>query len=129
MYISCDICKYSELYSYYSKKYYCRNPKTHRCGDFPMEECCPYGELDQNEYDRKYKPRKNNINVSKALVNQGLKKIISDIESKSIDEIADEIRQLSVEVNLYREPYKCETCAKKECKSYANGSRDCALWE
>lgn len=40
-----------------------------------------------------------------------------------------EINELQDKITSYREPYKCETCAVKECDVYALGCRDCSGWK
>lgn len=126
--ISCDICKYGELHDYLDR-YYCRNPEHYRCGDFPKVENYHYGEISKSKYHNKYKVSKNLDNVSKKLVNEGLDKILFGIKLKSIDDIAQEIKQLSDNIISYRDPNKCETCAKEYCENYANGRRNCSKWE
>ncbi len=126
--ISCDICKYSEMHDYLDR-YYCHNPQHYRCGDFPVVENCEYGEIDESRYYNRYKVHKNLDNISKRLISDGLEKLLFGIRLKSMDEIVQEIRQLSDDIASYREPHKCETCAKEYCEAYANGCRGCNKWE
>ena len=51
------------------------------------------------------------------------------LELKDIDTIMKEINELQDKITSYREPYKCETCAVKECDVYALGCRDCSGWK
>lgn len=127
--ISCNICKYGELCSYYAKTYYCKNPQHYRCGDFSMEENCEYGEFSESKYYNKYHVSKNLDNTSKKLVNKNLEDLLFGIRLKNIDEIVQEIKQILDEVNSYRVPNKCETCAKEYCEYYANGYKNCDKWE
>ena len=125
--ISCDICKYGSSHDYIKGNYYCR--KGCFFNDKPMVTNCSDGEIDEWSYDYKYKPRKENKNVSKELIYDELKKILWGIKLKDIDTIIGEINQLKDKTTSYREPYKCETCAVKECQSYANGCRNCSGWQ
>lgn len=126
--VSCDICKYGERHDYLDT-FYCRNSQHYRCGDFPIVENCRYGELDKSAYHNKYHVPKNLDNVSKKLVRDGLAEIITGIKSKNIHTIVNEIMRLSDKIIVYREPNKCETCAKEYCEKYANGRSGCSKWE
>ena len=131
MNISCDICRYGTSHDYVDGNYYCNhylNPR-HVTADAPMIHNCSCGELDEWKYNFKYKPMKNDINVSKKLMYEELKKILWGIKLKDIDTIMSEINQLKDKITSYREPYKCETCALEECQLYANGCRNCSRWK
>jgi hypothetical protein len=125
--ISCDICKFSAPHDYIEGNYYCNK----KCffNDRPMIHNCPDGELDEWLYDFKYKPYKNDKNVSKELMYEELKQILFGIKLKDIDTIIQEINTLKDKIASYREPYKCETCNVKNCDLYAAGCRDCSGWK
>jgi hypothetical protein len=127
MNISCDICKFGELHDYAEGNYYCNK----RCffNDRPMIHNCSDGELDEWLYNFKYKPLKSDKNVSKKFMYEELKKILWGIKLKDTDTITKEINALKDKITSYREPYKCETCAVKNCVSYATGCRDCDAWK
>lgn len=127
--ISCDICKYGESHDYVDGNYYCRHKDSHQIGDRPMVSNCKMGEIDEWKYNLKYKPMKYDTNVSKELMYEELKKILWGIKLKDIDTVMKEINQLKDKITSYREPYKCETCAREKCEFYANGCRDCSSWE
>lgn len=129
--ISCDICKYGKSHDYVNGNYYCKHPKNPRYTilDFPMIHNCSYGELDEQFYNFKFKSTKSNKNVSKELMYEELRRILWGIRLKNVDTIIDEINQLKDKITSYREPYKCETCAVKECSVYANGCRNCSGWK
>ncbi len=128
--ISCDICKYGEMHDYVRGNFYCNHPKRfHGPVDFAMETKCSIGEVDEWSYNHKYKPLKKNVNVTKDLVDSGLKDILSDIASKDKETIAAEISSLAEAIANYREPGKCETCKQEFCEHYAHGARNCQHWE
>lgn len=128
--VSCDICKYGCEHDYVRNNYYCSNKNScHPIVDSPIVKNCRYGEIDQWKYDFKYKPNKSDKNVSKKLIYEELKKILFGIKLKDIDTIMKEINELQDKITSYREPYKCETCAVKECDVYALGCRDCSGWK
>ena len=128
--ISCDVCKYGESHSYVKDNYYCRHPKSVRgIGDRPKVCNCNIGEIDEWKYNRKYKPMKNDTNVSKEVVYDEIKKILWGIKLKDIDTVMKELTEFQNRVISYREPYKCSTCKKEICQSYSNGMRNCSNWE
>ena len=117
-------------HDYVKNNYYCSNKNScHPIADSPIVKNCRYGEIDQWKYDFKYKPNKSDKNVSKKLMYEELKKILFGIKLKDIDTIMKEINELQDKITSYREPYKCETCAVKECDVYALGCRDCSGWK
>ena len=128
--ISCDICKYGRRHDYILDNYYCDNKYCiHYGGDHPKITNCELGEIDQPLYDHKYKPYKNNENISKELIYKELEKILFGIKLKNIDTIMEEINDLKGKITSYREPYKCETCAVQDCEVYALGCRNCTGWK
>lgn len=67
--------------------------------------------------------------VSKDLVTEGISKIIFGIKLKSQDTIMEELKQLKSDIESYREPYQCSTCAIRPCDAYKVGCRDCSGWK
>lgn len=128
--VSCDVCKYGCEHDYVRGNYYCSNKNSgHPTADSSIINNCTHGEIDQWKYNFKYKPDKSDHNVSKKLMYEELKKILFGIKLKDIDTIMTEINDLQEKITSYREPYKCETCAVKECVLYAKGCRDCSGWK